>query len=155
MDNFEEIENIKKKLKLIDSVKNYKYEISPGFGKIIINNNPILYEDFFYIYDNGDPSLCLLPQNLTTKFHYWFENELAGQVEERLYELIFDKNDSNENDIINCMESFYPEIENWIRSFINSRKITIKYEVDDKEVIENLNLINFSNSFHCKLIKST
>lgn len=154
MDNFEEIEDFKKKIKLIDSIKNYKYEIFPGFGKIIINNNSITYEDFFYIYDNGDPSLCLSPQNLTTKFHYWFENVLISEIEDKLYDLIFDKDDSNENDLIICMESFYPEIKNWIRSFINSRKITVKYKVEDEEVIENLNLINFSNSFNCKLIKT-
>ena len=155
MNNFEEIENIKKKLKLIDSIKNYKYEISPGFGKITINNNPVLYEDFFYIYDNGDPSLRLLPQNLTTKFHYWFLNDLTERIENRLYELIFNKNDPNEYDVVDCMESFYSVIKDWIKSFINSHKIIIKYEVEGEEVTETLNLVNFSNSFDCKLIKIT
>lgn len=142
------LDNYISKLTLISSIEDYHYIIGVKKGNIKTDLLSLSNADLFYLLDNGDPTLNVLPKNIKTNFHFFFINNIASELQSSLIDGIINKNWKNV-EIKSCFERFIPLILNWFYSEISTDKIVIK-GVNSTETIS---LKDFSKNIYCKVEK--
>lgn len=136
------------KLNLISSLEDYTYIIGIKKGKVENDLISISNDDLFYLLDNGDPTLGILPKNIKTDFHFFFINNISPELQSSLIDGILNKN-WNEVEIKSCFERFIPLILNWFYTKISVDNIVIK-TINSQEIIS---LKDFSKNIYCKVEK--
>lgn len=144
-----------RKIELLKSLEHYTYVIGFRDGNIESKFLNITNNEFFYLYDNGSPMNNIVPKNLSTIFHWWFENDLSKRLARRLIDGIL--LNWNESDIRRCYESFISEIVMYIKNLIlqdvGKIKVPGEEEIEGEmvETEETIDMRKFADKIFCRV----
>lgn len=123
---FEELE---KQLNLLKKLSEYNFQIeikNKPLNSILLNMS---MEDFFYLYDNGDPTKNIEPHNISTKFEYYIKKEISPKIKEECIKGILYE-DWNISKIEDCLNKYCIILKNYLDNQIKNDIINL--EMDNK-----------------------